>query len=122
MAVTGLPLSGLSRTVSPALVQANRRRYIPPQAGRALEILGHAIEYLTDEYLRDAKQVSAHDPNVQAVQILMAFNREIYYSCPLQPTFTERLRYSSTSLRGKACSFLEILANGGLLGTARPQC
>ena len=92
MVVTGLPLSGLNCTVTPALVQASRRRHITPQAGRALETLGHAIEYLTDEYLQEAEQVSAHDPNLQAVQILMALNRDIYYACPLQPTFTERLR------------------------------
>ncbi|WP_348261408.1 hypothetical protein P8935_16580 [Telmatobacter sp. DSM 110680] len=92
MAVTGLPLGGLNRSVTDSLVHANRCRHISPQAGRALEILGHAIEYLTDEYLQEAEEISAHDPNVQAIQLLMALNREIYYACPLQPTFTERVR------------------------------
>ncbi len=31
-----------------------RRRRISPQAGHALEILGHAIEYLADEYVHQA--------------------------------------------------------------------
>jgi len=31
-----------------------RQRQITPQAGRALEILGHAIEYLTDEFVHRA--------------------------------------------------------------------
>jgi hypothetical protein len=69
-----------------------RRRHISPQSGRALEILGHAIEYLTDEYIRSANQISARDPDVQAIQMLMALNREIYYECPLKPTLIERLQ------------------------------
>jgi len=74
------------------IARANRRRHITPEAGRALEILGHAIEYLTDEYVHEAKEFSARDPQVQAVQMLMALNRGIYYACPLEPTFIERLR------------------------------
>ena len=31
------------------IAHANRKRRISPQAGRALEILGHSIEYLVDE-------------------------------------------------------------------------
>lgn len=75
-----------------AVPDAKRRRLITPQAGRALEILGHAIEYLTDEYVLEAKDLSAHDPQVKAIQVLMAINREIYFECPVMPTFRERLR------------------------------
>jgi hypothetical protein len=71
---------------------ANRRRLISAQAGHALEILGHAIEYLTDEYVHEAKQLSAHDPQVEAIQLLMKINREMYFGCPVVPTFRERLR------------------------------
>jgi hypothetical protein len=47
---------------------------------------------LTDEHVRGAGEMSAHDPDVEAVQILMELNREIYYACPLQLSFAERLR------------------------------
>lgn len=89
---TALPLSGLDRGITVPAAKTNQRRHITPQAGRALEILGHAIEYLTDEYVHETKQISAHDPKIQAVQILMALNRQIYFACPLQSTFIERLR------------------------------
>lgn len=69
-----------------------RRRRITPRAGRALEILGHAIEYLADEYVVAAKEVSADDPRLEAIQLLMAINREIYFECPVRPTFRERVR------------------------------
>ncbi len=87
-----LALRGLDPAVPSCAVRADRRRHITPEAGHALEILGHAIEYLTDEYVREARQVSAHDPGVRAIQMLMAVNRQIYYACPVKSTFTARLR------------------------------
>jgi hypothetical protein len=89
---TGLPLRGLDRAVAATPEKTNRRRHITPEAGHAIEILGHAIEYLTDEYVLEAREISAHDPQVQAIQMLMALNRQIYYACPVEPTFKERLR------------------------------
>jgi len=78
---------------SQSVTDARRRsRLITQQAGRALEILGHAIEYLADEYVVAAREVSADDPRVEAIQILMAVNREIYFACPERPTFRERVR------------------------------
>ncbi len=69
-----------------------RSRRISPEAGRALEILGHAIEYLTDEFVYAGGSFSARDPQVEAVQLLMSLNREIYFGCPEVPSFSERLR------------------------------
>jgi len=73
------------------LASAGRRR-ISPEAGRALEILGHAIEYLSDEYAHHGDSFSAKDGKVEAVQLLMAINRQIYLDCPLAPSFSVRLR------------------------------
>ena len=70
----------------------NCRRNITPQAGRALELLGHAIDYLIDEYIHKANPLSSADPQVAAIQLLMALNRQIYYECPVVPTFGEKLR------------------------------
>jgi hypothetical protein len=70
------------------------RRRITPEAGFALEALGHAIEYLADEYAHAAGSLpSLHstDPRVTAIQLLMAANREVYYSCPVVPSFIERV-------------------------------
>jgi hypothetical protein len=59
-------------------------------------MLGHAIEYLADEFAlecraRDADGSRKHG-RVQAIELLMARNREIYLSCPVAPSMAERLR------------------------------
>jgi len=77
-----------------------RRRSISPKAGHALEILGHAIEYLTDEFIREGGSFSADNSQLQAVQLLMALNRQIYFECPEVPPLTQRLM-----------SFLRLQAN-----------
>jgi hypothetical protein len=63
------------------------RRRLSPEGGRALEILGHAIEYLADEYavdLKDKGRLGNSDPRVEAIieaiGVLKALNRAIYYS------------------------------------------
>ena len=70
----------------------NRRRRTTPEAGHALEILGHAIEYLTEEFVYEPGSLSAGNAQLQAVQILMALNRQVYFECPEMPTFAERCR------------------------------
>ena len=69
-----------------------RRRHIGREAGRALEILGHAIEYLADEYVHAGQSLRASDPEVEAIQLLMALNRQVYFECPEVPTLSERVR------------------------------
>ena len=88
----GFNLHGIHATKAAALTRKDRGRYISPRAGHALEILGHAIEYLADELVHEAKPVDACESQVQAIQILMAIDRQVYYECPVVPTFTERLR------------------------------
>jgi hypothetical protein len=81
--------------VPPASAQSNamsRRRRIDRQSGRALEALGHAIEYLSDEFAHSGDSLSAQDGRVLAIQLLMAVNREIYLACPVVPTLGERMR------------------------------
>jgi hypothetical protein len=69
-----------------------KRRRITPRAGHALEKLGHAIEYLTDEFLYENTAISTNSSQLEAVQLLMSLNREIYYECPEAPSLGERLR------------------------------
>jgi hypothetical protein len=78
--------------VTASEVGAHRARCISPAAGHALEILGHAIEYLTDEHVHEGGSFSAHDPCVEAIQLLMARNREVYFACPEMPSLGDRLR------------------------------
>jgi hypothetical protein len=68
----------------------NRRRSISPQAGHALELLGHALEYLTDEFVHEGGSFSAHNAQLEAVQLLMACNRAVYFACPEVPSIRER--------------------------------
>jgi hypothetical protein len=76
---------------SDAQIRSNRRRRITPQAGHALEILGHAIEYLTDEYVQRGVEISSRNPQLEAVQLLMGLNRQVYFECPEVPTVRERI-------------------------------
>lgn len=63
------------------------RRRITPDAGHALEKLGHAIDYLTDEFM-----VAPEDSKgcMQAILLLMEVNRGIYADCPEVPSFGQR--------------------------------
>ena len=91
--------SGLSVRV-PLGAEAARSRVLPeirprrisPEAGHALEILGHAIEYLSDELVHNGGEMTGRNPQVQAVQLLMALNRDVYFSCPLVPSLRDRFR------------------------------
>ncbi len=94
---------GSSFPIAPSMLAANRnapphslgqhqpRRRANLQQGRALEILGHAIEYLID-----SRMFLIHEPatpaDAQATQILMQLNRQIFSECTeIVPTY-RRLR------------------------------
>lgn len=71
----------------------NVRRRIPPTSGFALEKLGHAIEYLTDEYIRENCHEGQLSGQTDAIQLLMLLNREIYFECPaVEPAWIRILR------------------------------
>jgi hypothetical protein len=85
----GISIPVLAPVVSIDRSRAKRPRRITPEAGHALEILGHAIDYLTDEFVHEGGTFSAHDPQLEAVQLLMALNRQIHSECPEVPSFRE---------------------------------
>jgi hypothetical protein len=91
-ATSGLLVPASAAAASAVRERPYRRRRITPQAGRALEILGHAIEYLTDEFVHEGKSLSADNEQILAVQLLMALNREVYFECPEVPTFGDWCR------------------------------
>jgi hypothetical protein len=71
------------------------RRRLSPESSRGLEILGHAIEYLADEYAADTADkgpLGSADPRVEAIQLLKGLNRSIYFSgTEIQPAM-QRIR------------------------------
>lgn len=79
-----------------------RPRKISAQSGRALEILGHAIDYLADEYSYNNSALDPNAPEIQAMQLLMLLNRQIYLACPITLTVGERC-YNFFRNRKQAC-------------------
>ena len=66
---------------------------ISPEAGRALEILGHAIEYLPTNSCMRVDRFQRTTRGVEAVQLLMAVNRQDLFQHALKcPRSGERLR------------------------------
>ncbi|HWZ50744.1 MAG TPA: hypothetical protein VNW54_04695 [Granulicella sp.] len=75
------------------------RRPTPAQ-GRALEILGHAIEYLVDSRLASAGVLSRTDEQ-EAIKLLSRLNREIFAECPeILPTGARVKRWLAGRLFG----------------------
>jgi hypothetical protein len=78
-------------TGSGFLPQTAVRRRITPEAGRGLEKLAHALEYLANEFARDGYNVAVNFGRLQAMELLASLNRQLYFSCEVQTTFTERV-------------------------------
>ena len=87
---TGFPPRAGART-SPIVGVQPRSRRITPEAGHALEILGHAIEYLQDELTREGSDIGVNGGQVQAIQLLMSVNRQVYFQCPEILHLTDRI-------------------------------
>lgn len=67
------------------------RRHATPEQGRALEILGHAVEYLVDSrlFLIDQPASSAdHD----ATRLLMQSSRNLFSECAEVVPIADRIR------------------------------
>jgi hypothetical protein len=70
----------------PAAVAAPRiRRRITPEAGKALEILAHALEYLTDEFAVSGVAGSSLGDRMEAIELLKSLNRLVYLECAEVP-------------------------------------
>ena len=72
-------------------------RQLSREGGRALEILGHAIEYLADEYAQEIA-TTGHlgwaNPRIEAIQVLKALNRTVYFEgTEMLPVFSRMRRW-----------------------------
>lgn len=66
----------------PAATAAPRiRRRITPRAGRALEILAHALEYLSDECAVSGRVGLWLEDRLEAIELLKSLNRRVYLEC-----------------------------------------
>lgn len=75
-------------------IERRVRRIISPVSGIAIEKLGHAIEYLADEYAFEAAVIGsciACEPALQAIQLLMSLNRQVYFECPIVAPLAQRI-------------------------------
>jgi hypothetical protein len=90
MATNHLTFSGSASAVQ--VRTARMRRLISREAGLALEKLSHAIEYLIDEFMNEeGAPPFRRDGRFAAIELLMALNRNVYFSCPEVPCFRDRL-------------------------------
>jgi hypothetical protein len=93
-----------NRRVKPgAMVPMRRVRRMSRENGRAIEMLGHAIDYLADEFALECMSVGERrntgpNPRMAAIELLMASNREIYLTCPAVPSLSERFSRTIRSL------------------------
>lgn len=83
--------AGMAAAKAMPVTRQMKRRSIDPRTGRALVILGHAIEYLTDEFVHEGGSFTANRGQIDAIQLLIASNRQIYMACPEAPTFRQWL-------------------------------
>jgi len=85
-------VSFLHQEISRPTIPLKQKRRINPPAGRALEILGHAIEYLIDMHVHEGSLIVWEKAHLDAIEILKTLNRQIYEECPVVPTIEQRLR------------------------------
>ena len=76
-----------ARRARPAYI----RRRGSSEQGRALETLGHAVEYLVDSrmYFSDPQAAASER---EAIEILMRLNRTVFSECPEVIPFGRRVR------------------------------
>jgi len=74
-------------------LQLKKRRRINPEAGRALEKLAHAIEYLMDQHAHEGSLLKWEQAHLEALSILKALNRQIYLECPIVPSLEDRIQH-----------------------------
>ena len=72
----------------PSRTRVIRRRTTPTQ-GRALEILGHAVEYLADSRLYEEVETRS---DATAIRTLMACSRQVFAECELILPWQQRVR------------------------------
>ena len=79
------PLPPVSAVTLPAR-EDRRPRRVSAEASAADNLLSHSIDYLTDaRELPNGRvgRLSPHEPDVQAVMLLMSARHDVYMACPV---------------------------------------
>ena len=81
---------------SKAVSRSKVRRKLDYPAARGMEVLGHAIDYLSDEFAVECLKtgnlaMKQTHPTLVALKLLHQKRREVYEGCPAAPTVGERL-------------------------------
>ncbi len=82
-------LSQRQRSASTRMVRTMTR-----EQGRAIETIGHAVDYLEDCYLTegpDDEVLDFRSPDMDAVRLLISAQRQLLHSLPLTEPMTLRL-------------------------------
>lgn len=68
------------------------RRITTLRAAHGIEVIAHAIEYLSDGNLAVGLSEAELRGRLKAIEVLMARNSELYLSCPVVPSLGELCR------------------------------
>jgi len=103
------PAAHTSRSRQRAQTSVYRPRKLSQEAGRGIEILAHAIEYLADQFSLECMNAGVKgncvaQPEMVAIELMMELNRQIYFSCPEVPPLSERLRNKFRGIFGAHAS------------------
>lgn len=88
------PVAYMPRSFAESSKARNLRRILTREQGRALETIGHAVDYLNDYYLYEGDEdelINIGSSSSQAMKILIAARGQILQSAPLQEPRMHRL-------------------------------
>lgn len=97
MSAHAFPAISPISTAAPAAPRPGRILYMPArrrptqEQGRALEMLGHAIDYVVDQQLTAPDRTSALNDQ-DAIRLLSWCSREVFAGCPEIGSVSNRLK------------------------------
>jgi hypothetical protein len=88
------PVAYMPKAYESKLGSRSMRRILTREQGRALEMIGHAVDYLNDCYLyegEDSELINIGGSSSEAIQILVSLRWQILQSASLREPRTRRL-------------------------------
>ncbi len=84
--------AALPQPVALSAARTPHQRTISAHPARARTTLGHAIEYLTDQFVHDGESLVANNDRLEAVKLLMTLNRQVFFEYQQLPKWNVRFR------------------------------
>lgn len=91
-----VPIAVIPQSLARKPARRNLRRVMTREQGRALEMIGHAADYLNDGYLYEGDEneiINIGGSPTKAIQILVAVRQQILQSLPLEEPKMQRLMH-----------------------------